>query len=308
MSAPRDFLIIVRAGAKSLHPSWVDLSRPRSFDLLVAAYSKDAPALHGEGITTLYVPGWKVKGFAQLFANSPQLLTDYRYIALIDDDIETDQDSLERCFALGEAASLRVWQPSLSWDSYFSHACVLTNPHFKRRYVNFVEMMCPFFEAEYLRKIGSLFELGYETGIDTVWSRFMKNSWLQAAVLDEVSVRHTRPVGMLKHHQGFGVDEAYDAKVAEVASLFGMRFGGGVAYAGVEHSGALTTNRAVLAYRALEIAPALRHTPMDRLTAGRLIAAFIRHTLTRMPKTGDFGELAPRLDRAMDDATVRSLR
>lgn len=274
-------LIIVRAGPNSLHPSWVDASSERSFDLLVAAYATDAPKVEANGVTNILLPGRKVRGLSDVFKSHSRILTDYRYVALIDDDIATNQQDLERCFRLGRAKHLNIWQPSLSWDSYFSYASTLTNPSFRIRYVNFIEMMCPFFEVGYLKRVLPLFDLGYETGIDLIWTRLMRDPWLKAAVIDDVALRHTKEIGVQKELQGFRPDERYDAQMAEVLGFFGASFSGPVCYASLNKDDRLTMSRGAIALRSLKLLRALRETPMPKRVAGRLIAAFIRHTITR---------------------------
>lgn len=281
MRARAENLIIVRAGPNSLHPSWLDRAAEPSFDLLVAAYSPEAPVVEAIGVTNVLLPGRKVRGFSELFKLHSHLLADYKYIALIDDDISTCRRDLEKCFTIGREKKLKIWQPSLTWDSYFSHACTLSNSTFSLRYVNFVEMMCPFFEADYLRRALPLFDLGYETGIDLIWTRLMREPWLKAAVVDAVSVRHTREVGVQKQLQGFRPDERYDSQMAEVLRFFDTSFSGAITYAAIDLENHLTTSRAVIALRSLKLLCALRRTPMPKRVAARLIAAFLRQTVTR---------------------------
>jgi hypothetical protein len=280
MLAKRENLIVVRAGPKSLHPSWLDAGRDRSFDLLVAAYSPEAPKIEAAGITNILLPGRKVRGFSDVFNAHSHVLSDYRHIALIDDDIAATQSDLDLCFSIGKQKHLNIWQPSLSWESYFSYASTLTNPSFSLRYVSFVEMMCPFFEVSYLRRVLPLFDLGYETGIDLIWTRLMSDPWLKAAVIDEVAVTHTKEVGLQKQLQGFRPNERYDVQMAEVLAFFGASFRGPVCYAALSRSNRLTMNRCAIALRSLTLLNALRRTPMRRLVAARLIGAYIRHTMT----------------------------
>jgi hypothetical protein len=281
MSARHENLVVVRAGSKSLHRGWIEVGRPRNFDLLVAAYAEDAPRVDDKGVSHIFLPGTKVRGFASLFKERAELLNRYRHIALVDDDIATTQADLDRSFAIGAAKNLTIWQPSLTWDSYFSYACFLSNASFKIRYTNFVEMMCPFFEASYLRKILPLFNLGYETGIDLVWTRFMEDPLFKAAVLDEVAVRHTKAVGVQKHLQGFRVDERYDERMQQLTALFDTAFLGAVSYAAVNPNGGIVTSRTEIARRSLRLLGSLPKSPMNKVKALKLIAIFVRQTASR---------------------------
>lgn len=277
-----DALVITRAGARSLHPGWVE-GGERCFDLLVSAYAADTPRIEGPGIITAPIPGSKVAGYAATFRAFADLIARYRYVALLDDDLETDAASLSRCFALGRDHGLRLWQPSLTWDSYFTYAALLRQPQFRLRYVNFIEMMCPFFEASHLAAITPLFAMGYETGIDRVWHRSAEPAWHKLAVIDAVAVRHTRPVGRDKTMNGFGAEEQYDDKVAEVAARFDEHYRGVIAYAGLTAGGHRVDGRLRMALSAARLMAHIGDSPVPPRYYRRALADHVRHTVLRSP-------------------------
>jgi hypothetical protein len=93
--------------------------------------------------------------------------------------------------------------------------------------------MCPFFTSAYLKECSALFGLGYETGIDLFWCRLRKDSAYRFAVLDDVSFKHTEPVGAQAHLRGFvGKNANYRDVIKEMQSRFKIPFNGPVAYAG----------------------------------------------------------------------------
>ena len=53
----------------------------------------------------------------------------------------------------------------------------MQNPLFRYRQTDFVEMMCPFFDAAALRNAVPLFHKGYETAIDLVWATAVSAWW-----------------------------------------------------------------------------------------------------------------------------------
>ncbi len=214
-------LVITRAGSESLHAEWFKSAEP-DFDLLVTAYSQDAPIADGE--FRIFVPGPKVAGYAETFRRHPEIFDRYEYIALIDNDISADAAAINASFSTGRVEGLKLWQPSLTIDSYFTYAMTLRNPLFRLRFTDFVEMMCPFFEASALCSALPLFEMGFETGIDLAWvsPEMIRNQ--QAAVLDAVSVRHTRPVGVTKLEQGFDESEGYDVQVNAFLKSVGIPY------------------------------------------------------------------------------------
>ena len=197
-------LVVVRAGPNSLHPGWTQGPGEPEFDLLVAAYEAGSSDSSAEWLIRL--PGRKIAGYNELFRLHPELLERYEYIALFDDDIRVGKQDLNRLFSIGREYRLQLFQPTLSWDSYFSYAATLSErKRYVLRYTNIVEMMCPVFSASHLKLALPLFGLGYETGIDLVWTHLADDPWYKYAIIDDVVVRHTRPVGTTKAQQGFGI-------------------------------------------------------------------------------------------------------
>jgi hypothetical protein len=280
-------LVIVRAGRKSLHPSWLaGTERPR-FDLLVTAYEEGAPAVDDRpDVATISVPGRKIAGFDKVFTDYPQLLQDYGRIALWDDDLEADAATINRVFDLGKTYGLRIWQPSLTPDSYFSYAVFLQNADFTLRYTNFIEMMCPVFTAQTLADIRPLFALGLEVGIDLLWCRCFDIPWFKCAVIDAVAVKHTRPVGTTAEQQGFSEGRRYDHEMAEALEMFGTTFRGPVVYAGLMPGGRLVRRPEQIAFKALGQLGHWGKTPMGKPAFLRFVTDHVRHCLTRPVNLG----------------------
>lgn len=246
-TAPKlENVVVVRAGRKSLHREW--RIGEAQFDLIVVAYeSFEDEEAQNDSCLFLY-PGNKVAGLAKFFRDKWDLISQYKAVAIIDDDISCSADELNRCFAMGRAHHLQIWQPSLSWDSYFSHAVTVNNPIFRLRYSNFVEMMCPFFSIEYLAHALPTFEFGLESGIDQIWPQLEGGKLGSFAVLDAVIVRHTRKVGIFRHAQGFtGKLSEYNEYLKMARNVFGYEFNGIVAFGGILKSGVTIRSRLVMA-------------------------------------------------------------
>jgi hypothetical protein len=272
-------LVIARAGADSLHRRWATAA-DRKFDVLVSAYDKRAMAPDACGLRHVFMPTYKIAGWRCVFERHPDLLQRYDRIAFIDDDIDTTAADINKCFAYGEAFGLSIWQPSLAWSSYFSFAFTLRNPLFKLRYVNFVEMMCPFFTAEALGAAIPLFSLGLETGVDLIWCSLLPEGDKRYAVVDDISVRHTRPVGSRKETNGF-FSTTYDDQIYSCLRAFNTRWPSGVVYGGVDRRNREVGNRLVMAAKAAAIAPSvLCGTRRSRV---KPIMDHIRHQIFRNP-------------------------
>lgn len=195
---PRPNLVVVRAGERSLHPGW--LNRPyetRTFDLVVSYFSETAYAGHKAepGVTAVLVKGGKWDGLFNTLTTLPEL-DHYDYVWLPDDDIASDGETIDRMFDLARTYKLAVCQPALTRDSYFSHFIFSQCRAFRLRYVNHVEIMVPCLSRALLKRALPYFEgtmSGY--GLDYIWCRWPESGPFRAAILDDVAVHHTRPIG-----------------------------------------------------------------------------------------------------------------
>jgi len=276
-AAPR-FLVVVRAGRKSLHPQWL---AERNFALMVAWYEQPEidPAAPAPWLTYRDVPGPKVAGFAALFRSEPQLLEDYSHIALIDDDIAADATAIARCFAIGVECGLEIWQPSLTWSSFYSYAIFLHNPVTRLRYCNFIEMLCPFFSATALTRTLPLFDLGYETGIDRAWCRLSDDPLYKYAVVDAVEFTHTRPIGTTAKQQGF--DRDYDEVLAAFEQQHGIVFQGPVVYGGMLKGGLRFSSRLLSTVISIAAMGAIVRSRVGARFSLMRLLDHVRHNLTR---------------------------
>jgi hypothetical protein len=273
-------LVVVRAGRNSLHAGWIEGPGEANFDLLVAAYEAGAPK--GPDEFRVFLPGRKIAGYHALFQYHPEIVTRYDLIALVDDDIQATTADFNRLFEIGRKYDLDLFQPALSLDSYFSYAATLSiGKRYLLRYTNTVEMMCPVFSARCLQAALRLFGLGYETGIDLLWTRLNDTPWLRYAIIDDVVVRHTRPVGTTKTMQGFGAEETYDSQVDAVLKRFGAVFRGFVTYAAVDRRGRFIRSRLLIGLNSVALLRGLPRTPIGRARFIRRITDYTRHCWLR---------------------------
>ncbi|MFM0094532.1 hypothetical protein PQQ87_02890 [Paraburkholderia nemoris] len=233
-----DNLIIVRAGKNSLHSKWLENKDNEAidFDLLVAAYHKDALKDDTSHIKHIFIPGSKVRGWDIVLSEHFEFIKTYQRIAFIDDDINSDVETLNRCFAFGRDHDLSIWQPSLTHDSFATYGASLQNEIFLLRHVNYVEMMCPFFKLSTLQKISPLFSLGFESGIDLIWCSIARETGGKCAIIDACAVAHTRSVGSQKQLNGF-IDKNYEDDIFKCLKLFDMKWPSWVAEMAIDKSG-----------------------------------------------------------------------
>ncbi|WP_415182275.1 hypothetical protein [Phaeovulum sp.] len=190
-------LVVVRAGANSLHSHWLDLPyAERNFEMLVSFFSEEAYAtfVPAEGVRAVLVKGGKWDGLFKTLSDLD--LDEFDYFWLPDDDIEASTGSINKIFELCQRYGLAVGQPSLSRKSYFSHFLLSRCAGFRIRYTNYVEIMVPCLNRALLRRALPYFEntmSGF--GLDYIWCRWEEAGAFRSAVIDAVEVFHTRPVG-----------------------------------------------------------------------------------------------------------------
>ena len=190
-------LVVVRCGDESLHPAWV--SSDRTWDLAVSSFSRlDRPYPEADYVHRFR--GGKWDGLHDFFSSFPETLDAYDYFWLPDDDIAAEPSAVNGLFEAMRRYGFELAQPSLSPSSYLSHLITLTNPAFEYRTVNFVELMAPALSRSLLHKTLPLFATtrsGF--GVDFIWQRLVSDPPRQVAIVDSMSVTHTRPVGGALH-------------------------------------------------------------------------------------------------------------
>lgn len=229
-------LVITRAGPSSLHERWLSPASERGFDLFVSSFDPNSRPIGAAGTFHRLIPGTKVHGWRSALTDHEEFISQYDYVALIDDDIDVDASSLTRLFEIGRAEGFMIFQPSLTWDSYFTYAGTIRNPLFEFRCVNYIEMMAPFFATSALKQIAPLFEYGWESGIDLIWGSALLPEDRRFAIIDAVPIRHTRPVGALKEANGF-VNRTYEFDIMASLDHFAMKWPSLVASAGMTSTG-----------------------------------------------------------------------
>ncbi|MEK6205444.1 MAG: hypothetical protein N2B02_07445 [Amylibacter sp.] len=191
-------LVIVRAGKNSLHKGWLANSSCKpNWDLVISYYDKQAyeERKHTAGAQSVFYKGGKWDGIYKT-VQELGILDRYQYIFLPDDDIKSDCQTINRLFQMMDEYALSVAQPSLACDSYFSHFHALQCDQFTLRFTNFVEIMVPCLRQDVFMLMLPEFKQNMSGfGLDMIWHRLQTIGDNKAAILDEISVCHTRPIG-----------------------------------------------------------------------------------------------------------------
>ena len=161
------------------------------------SYFGDDPMIYREGdIVRIDSKGPKWPPLKALLLDQPDLMDRYEFIWFPDDDLEMTKTDVNRFFEICHAEKLQLAQPSLTLGSPVTHPLVLNNTRSRIRYTNFVEVMAPCFSAECLRRVVSTFNATQSGwGIDWLWPRLVPDPDTGIAIIDDVMIRHTRPLG-----------------------------------------------------------------------------------------------------------------
>ena len=184
---PRPYLAIIRCGAAHC---LIDDGSSRQFDIALNFYAPPAA-------DTLDDCEYSYSGGLNKYKAAHQFLDDtllgkYRGFMFLDDDLEITWSELSRFLDYCWAHRLQLAQPSLTRDSFYSHDHLVNAAPYGLRPVRMVEVMCPYFSSDALRIALGTFNLSYSTwGLDELWPRL---PGLHPVVVDEFTVRHTRPV------------------------------------------------------------------------------------------------------------------
>jgi hypothetical protein len=196
MTPGRRNLVIVRAGNSSLHPAWLSGAPERSWDLLVNYFGDDPDKYKDQDILRIDSKGPKWPALKELIETHREIIDRYDYVWLPDDDIATNAADINRLFEIARKYKLALCQPALSLNSYFSWGVTLKTMFTRLRYTNFVEIMVPCFDHDFLlRCLPSMGDNLSGFGLDFLWPHMLASEPDRIAIIDAVSVTHTRPVG-----------------------------------------------------------------------------------------------------------------
>jgi hypothetical protein len=201
-------LVVVRAGDKSLHGCWREGAQLGHFDLVVSHFGENQNLYCSPEENKVARKGGKWDGIHALLIEEPAITEKYDYFWFPDDDVSVSSGDVSRLFEIARLNLLDVCQPSLSHDSFYSHIIYLQCPSFKLRYVNSVEIMVPCIAKRSLQRILPFFSStrsGF--GLDGLWTKLMEDNFRKSAIIDTISVTHTRPIGGELHRQMKRLDQ-----------------------------------------------------------------------------------------------------
>jgi hypothetical protein len=158
----------------------------------------------------------KLEGFLEFWERRPQPW-DYRYIALLDDDVYLRPGELSHFFRFCDFHSLYLSQPALRWRTHTTLNSLVRNPMCLLRRVAFIEAMAPCFSNAALENLIHTFRWTRSVwGIDWAWGALLEGHE-PLYVVDAVPMEHTRtgngrPTTFYRKLRAAGVDPGDDLR------------------------------------------------------------------------------------------------
>ena len=184
--------VISAVGKNSLHRKWME--GEMNFDLHLIVYDDSIELFREDTEHICHMKGFKLKLVYNYLQAHPYLLAQYEYFFLPDDDILMNADCINKLFSAMRHYQLKIAQPALTL-SYYTWTHTLKDRYCTLRYTDFIEMMVPCFERDALKKVLFTFnenETGW--GTESHWSKLIQAAPEDMAIIDEISVIHSRPI------------------------------------------------------------------------------------------------------------------
>ena len=186
-------------GSTLFATDWLGEAETRTFDLCLLFYHAEVeePSRYAAAEHFYHLKDFKFRMLHTLFTSTaPELLDQYEYFYLIDDDIAFDTAAINRMFELSRTFHTAISQASLSQNSFCSWPILKNKPNCLLRYMGQVEVMAPLFSrAALLECLPTFNENKSSWGLDSVWPKILGYPIDKLVVFDDVVMEHTKPVG-----------------------------------------------------------------------------------------------------------------
>jgi hypothetical protein len=196
----KKYLIISPLGDKSICEEW--LQDTPNFDIVFIYYGDNLTVAEYYLKYTQYVFAAKgtkfylIKSFIQ---ENQEFISQYSHIWLPDDDVRISSKEINKLFKFTDDWGLSICQPSMT--GYVSHEITKPIDGSLLRYTNFVEVLAPMFDLKSLLKIYHTFDENYSSwGFDYLWPYLLDNPKDKIAIIDDIIMIHTKPVGQNYSH------------------------------------------------------------------------------------------------------------
>lgn len=188
-------LVLSAVGDNSLHKEWITGSK--TFDLGLIYYGNN-PIISNdyekEARFFCQHKGMKYHLIDGFLKDNPQVFEEYEFIWFPDDDLSISTDAINQLFEIAKNEKLQLCQPAMT--GYISHPITKPSPRLLLRYTNFIEVIAPLMHIETVKVLQPSFTLNFSGwGFDYLWSHLLGNPKNSIAIIDAISMKHTKPVG-----------------------------------------------------------------------------------------------------------------
>lgn len=188
-------LIISAVGDESLHHEWI--AGDTQFDLALIYYGnneKVAKSYEKDAKWLVRLKGMKYHLIVLFLNQFPNIIADYDFVWLPDNDVSISTKSINQLFSIAKEQQLQLCQPAMT--GYLSHPITKPAPRLLLRYTNFIEVLAPLMNTKSLSKLKESFTLNYSGwGFDYLWPYLLGNPRNTIAIIDAITMHHTKPVG-----------------------------------------------------------------------------------------------------------------
>jgi hypothetical protein len=206
----KKYLVISTVGDESLHSEWI--AGDSNFDLILLYYGNNNEIVKNYTNQTPHVyaaKGEKYHLLKSLILSSPELISEYKYIWLPDNDVSISTENINKMFEIAEQYDLYLAQPSMK--GYVSHQITLPQPGNLLRYTNFVEILAPLMNLETLMLCKDTFDENYSGwGYDFLWPYMLNYPKDKIAIIDSIVMTHTKPIGT--NYSRFPIHPRFEAE------------------------------------------------------------------------------------------------
>lgn len=185
-------LIISPTGKQSYFKKWT--KGECDFDIILLCYEDigELPLFCTPYVYSFKGEKWHI--IKKFVLENLSFVSSYDNVWFVDDDIYTYTESINKLFDVHRRYKLKLSQPSVT--GFTSHWITNKVEGNVLRYTNFVEIMCPMMSTETMIQLLPTFdytESGW--GLDLLWAKMLGYPTDKIAIIDEIMVTHSKPVG-----------------------------------------------------------------------------------------------------------------
>ncbi|WP_114748979.1 DUF707 domain-containing protein [Pleomorphovibrio marinus] len=191
-------LLITTIGRKGVENLKLWYSSSKKYDIIILIYDgKDNPYYNINSNYYKLIEGFKYPLIYNLFKENKELLINYDYFFLPDEDVKITSNEINKIFKFVKKMNISLCQPSLHIENAIMGISI-NYPQTKYRIVTGIDVMCPIFSNNALKKCLNTFKLSNSGwGLGEVWGKILKRNGCKIAIFDLVVAHHTKPMNIL---------------------------------------------------------------------------------------------------------------